>query len=209
MSIFLLIRHGNNPAVGGKAAPGRMPGIHLNEEGKAQAGKLAERLDGIPVDAVYSSPMERTLETAAPLAHRLGLQIQKSEEFTEVDVGGWSGMHINRLVREPLWRAYNIFRSGTRPPDGELLIEVQQRMVSGIERLHSKHPRGTVAVVSHADPIKTVLAYYAGAPLDFITRLEISLVSISIIAFGRNGAKILGINCMGEIPGWLILRDED
>lgn len=198
MSIFLLIRHGNNPAIGGRRIPGRMPGIHLNEEGKAQAQHLIERLAGVRIDAVYSSPMERTLETAAPLARRLGLPIEKSEEFTEVDVGDWSGMDLDQLVREPLWREYNLFRSVTRPPGGELLIEVQQRMVSGLDRLRRKHPEQTVAVFSHADPIKAALAYYAAIPADCMTRLEIGLASISTVSISDHGVKILGINCTGN-----------
>ncbi|MGC8491305.1 MAG: histidine phosphatase family protein [Syntrophobacteraceae bacterium] len=198
MSIFLLIRHGNNPAIGGRRIPGRMPGIRLNAEGKAQAEHLTERLAGVRIDAVYSSPMERTLETAAPLARRLGLPIETSEEFTEVDVGDWSGMDLDQLTREPLWKAYNHFRSGTRPPGGEILIEVQQRMVSGLDRLRRKHPEQTVAVFSHADPIKAALAYYAAIPADCMTRLEIGLVSISTVSISDNGVKILGINCTGN-----------
>ena len=146
--------------------------------------------------------MERTIETAGPLADRLGLEIQKSEDFTEIDVGDWSGVDINQLTREPLWQAYNTFRSGIRPPNGELIIEVQQRMVFGIKKLRRKHPQGTVAVFSHADPIKAVLAYYAGMPVDFITRTgnKPCLDQHYFSDGDRAPAKILGINCGGGVP---------
>jgi probable phosphoglycerate mutase len=203
MSVFLLIRHGANPAVG-KLLPGRMPGVHLNEEGKAQAEKLAERLGRLSIDAIYSSPLERTYETALPLAERLGLQIHTSRELLEVEIGGWTGMTLEMVTQDPLWHFYKVFRTGTRPPDGELMVEVQQRMVAEIERLRKEYPHGTLAVISHADPIKSVLAHYVGIPLDFFLRLEISLTSVSAIAIGDYGPKVLCMNCLGEIPDFLL-----
>lgn len=203
MSVFLLIRHGANPAIG-KLLPGRMPGVHLNTEGKAQAEKLSERLGNASIDAIYSSPLERTCETALPLAKRLGLEIRTSREFLEVEIGGWTGKTLEMLAQDPLWRLYNTFRTGTRPPDGELMVEVQQRMVTEIERLRTEHPHGTLAVISHADPIKTVLAHYAGIPLDFLLRLEISLVSVSVLKIGDYGPKVLCMNSLGKIPDFLL-----
>jgi probable phosphoglycerate mutase len=122
----------------------------------------------------------------------------------EVEIGAWTGMKFEPLANDPLWRFYNAFRSGTRPPGGELMVEVQQRMVTGIERLRTENPHGTLAVISHADPIKTVLAHYAGIPLDFFLRLEISLVSVSILKIGDYGPKVLCVNCPGEIPEFLV-----
>ncbi len=203
MSVFLLIRHAGNPAVG-KRLTGTLPGVHLNEEGKAQAEMLAERLGRISIDAIYCSPLERTFETALPLAGRLGLEIHISEKLTEVDFGDWSGLDFHQLAADPLWRQCNIFRSGTRPPNGELVVEVQQRMVTEIERLRKEYPHGTLAVISHADPIKSVLAHYAGIPLDFFPRLEISLVSVSILSISDYGARVLCMNCLGEVPDFLL-----
>ena len=196
MSVFFLIRHALNPAVG-KLLPGRMPGVHLNEEGKAQAEDLAERLGRIPLDAIYCSPLERTYETALPLAGRLGLDINTSENLSEVDIGDWTGLEFRQLADDPLWRLYNSFRTGTRPPNGELIIEVQQRMVTEIEKLREKYPQGALAVISHADPIKTAMAHYAGIPLDFLLRLEISPASVSVLAIGDFGAK----DPMHKLPG--------
>ncbi len=203
MSVFLLIRHAANPAVGKRFA-GRMPGVHLNEEGKVQAETLAERLGPVSIDALYCSPLERTYETALPLAGRLGLEIHTSEKLSEVEIGDWTGLEFQSLAGDPLWRRYNVFRTGTRPPNGELMVEVQQRMVSEIERLRTEYPFGTLALVSHADPIKAVLAYYAGIPLDFLLRLEISLVSVSVLSIGDYGPKVLCMNSLGEVPDFLL-----
>ncbi len=203
MSVFLLIRHANNPTIG-KLPPGRRPGVHLNEEGKAQAKLLAQRLAGIPVDAIYCSPLERACETAFPLAEHFGLEIHTSENLTEIEIGEWSGVEFKTLDLDPRWRQYNLFRTGTRPPKGELMLEVQQRMVTEIEDLREKYPHGTVAVISHADPIKSVLAHYAGIPLDFLFRLEISLVSISMLSISDYGPRLLCMNCLGEIPDFLL-----
>ena len=203
MSVFLLIRHASNPAVG-KRVTGRMAGVHLNEEGKAQAEILAERLGRISLDAIYSSPLERTVETATPLAERHGLEIRTSENLAEVDIGDWSGMSFDQLVNDPLWKRYNTFRTGTRPPNGELILEVQQRIVVEIERIRSEYPEGIVAIMSHADPIKTVLCYYAGIPPDFLPRLEISLASVSAISINDHGPRILCMNCLGDLPDFLL-----
>jgi probable phosphoglycerate mutase len=203
MSVFLLIRHANNPSIG-KFVPGRNAGVHLNEEGKAQAEALAERLERVSIDAIYSSPLERTVETALPLSRRLGLEIHASEKLAEIDIGDWSGMEFKQLTNDPLWRQYNAFRTGTRPPNGELMVEVQQRMVSEVERLRKEYPGGILAVFSHADPIKTVLAHYAGIPLDFFLRLEISLTSVSAVSINDHGPKILCMNCLGDLPRFLL-----
>lgn len=199
MCIILLIRHGSNPAVG-KRATGRLPGIHLDEQGRVEAEGLVERLSAMDVAAIVSSPMERTVETAQPLAVSLGLEIEKWEEFSEMDIGEWSGREFKKLLDDPLWQRYNAFRTGTRPPGGELMVEVQQRMVTGIEKIRRDYPAGVVAIFSHADPIKAALAYYAGIPLDFVSRLEISLVSVSILSIDDYGPRLLCMNSTGELP---------
>lgn len=173
--------------------------MHLNEEGRAQAEKLAERLKSIPIDAIYCSPLERTVETVLPLANLFGLTLHTSEKLLEIDIGDWTGCEPRQLADDPLWQRYSTFRSGTRPPNGELIVEVQHRMVTDVERLRKEYPQGTVAISSHADPIKTVLAHYAGVPLDFIPRLEISPASVSIISINDYGPKILCTNNLGTI----------
>jgi probable phosphomutase (TIGR03848 family) len=197
MATFLLIRHGWTDLIG-KALPGRRPGVSLNERGRRQAEKLASWLAVVPVDAIYSSPLERARETAAPLAAARGLSVNISEHFTEMEIGEWTGRTLEDLDGDPLWRRFNSFRSGTRPPGGELISEVQGRMTAHIERLRERHPLDSFAVISHGDPIKTVIAHYAGIPFDLMLRLEISPASVSIINLDTAGARIVGVNLTME-----------
>ncbi len=199
MTVFLLIRHGSTDMLGQTIA-GRMPGVHLNPEGVNQAQRLSERLADAPIERIYCSPIERTLETAAPLASRLRLEIEVKEAFTEVDFGDWTGGAIQELGTIPKWRQFNLFRSGSRIPGGEMLVEVQSRMVAEMEKLRELLPDSTVAIVSHGDVIKSALAHYAGIPLDLFLRIEISPASVSIISVDDHGPRILCVNDTGELP---------
>ncbi len=194
MATFLLIRHAENDLVGGGRIAGRMPGVHLNAKGREQAEKLAARLAGAGIARIFSSPLERALETAAPLAARLALEVEVREAFTEVGFGEWTGRQFDELRRHPRWRAFNTFRSGTRIPGGELAVEVQWRMVTEMERLREMYPELVIAVFSHGDPIKSALAYYAGVPIDLYKRFEISTASVTTIGLHEWGPKILGVN---------------
>lgn len=202
MTTYLLIRHGNTDVIG-KTLVGRMRGIHLNEEGRAQAEALAERLSGEPIQAICSSPLERTRETAEPLAKRLKLDIRICEGITEVDYGDWAGCEVRDLSDDPLWRQYNTFRSGARIPGGELMVEIQMRMVTEINRLRALFPESVLAVFSHGDPIKSLICHYAGIPLDFLTRLTISPASVSILTLNDYGPQIHCINATGDLSGFL------
>ncbi|MFW5774658.1 MAG: histidine phosphatase family protein [Chitinivibrionales bacterium] len=180
MTTFLLIRHAE--CVGyGERITGRSPGVHLTSEGLENADKLARRLSGIPIEHICSSPMERTMDTAAPLARSLGVAVQTCHGLQEIDFGSWTGLSFKQLQDMPRWREWNRFRSGIRVPQGEMICEVQARMVAEIQRLQDKAPEGTVALFSHGDPIKTALAYYLGIPLDNILRLTISPASVSVL----------------------------
>ncbi|MBV8818273.1 MAG: histidine phosphatase family protein [Acidobacteriaceae bacterium] len=193
MTNFLLIRHGLTDAVGYRIT-GRLPGVHLNETGRLQAAALPDRLKQWKIDAVYSSPLERTLETAGPLAQRLGLPVQSDIAFAEFDFGEWSGMLIEELDKRHDWKMFHTFRSGTRAPGGELLTEVQTRFVDALLRLEAKHRGGTVAIFSHADAIKAALLHYFAAPVDSLPRLQIEPASISILRLEEWGPLILGVN---------------
>lgn len=198
MSVFVLIRHGHNDVIG-KSITGRLPGVRLNEAGRQQAQRLPERLSEAGITHLYSSPLERARETAAPLAEHLGLELSICEEIHEVDFGRWSGETFEELDRRPRWRLFNAFRSGTRIPGGELMVEVQARMVAAVERLREEHPDAVVALVSHGDPIKTVIAHYAGFPIDHMTRFEISLASVSILRIEDWGPRILCVNSLETV----------
>lgn len=198
MAIFLLIRHGNTDMVG-RVLTGRTPGIHLNEEGRAQAESLALRLAGIPLTCICSSPLTRTRETAAPIAQRKGLTVEIHEGLTEIDTGEWTGTPISDMSGSPEWEHFNFFRTGTRIPGGETILEIQKRMVDEVENLRRRNPEGVFALVSHADPIKTVLAYYLGLPLDFWSRIAISPASVSVLSVNDYGPSVHCLNHTGEL----------
>lgn len=194
---FLLIRHATNDAVG-KSLAGRTPGVHLNDPGRAQAERLAERLRDAPLAAIYSSPLERAVETAEPLARLLGLEVQVLPDVLEINMGQWTGRTLKELGELPEWRGIQMFPSGTRIPDGETLLEMQTRVVAALERLRAQHPDQVIAVVAHADIVKAMVAHYAGVHLDLFQRLVISPASISVVAVGQYGPHVLRVNDTGE-----------
>jgi broad specificity phosphatase PhoE len=193
MTTFALIRHASHSLVG-HTIVGRAPGVRLSPEGLRQAEALAERLEASSIQALYSSPLERARATAAPLAARLRLEVQIAGELNEIDFGAWTNRTLADLDDLPAWRRFNIFRSGTRIPDGETMVEVQERMLRLIERLCAVHPEETVALISYGDVIKATLAYFLCVPLDLFQRIEISPASISIVRIGRFGPEVLLIN---------------
>jgi probable phosphoglycerate mutase len=198
MTRFLLIRHATNNAVGKRLA-GRKAGLLLNTEGQQQAQKLAERLVGIPISAIYSSPLERAIQTAAPIATAHHLETVAYEDFTELEFGEWTDSSIEEIKNQPIFQRFNTFRSFTRIPGGELMIEAQSRMIKGLEKLRSLHINETIAVIGHSDLIKATIAYYAGIHLDMFQRIEISPASVSIIEVYEETARILLVNHTGDI----------
>lgn len=198
MTKFLLIRHAVTDAVG-KNLSGRLPGIHLNKQGKMQAAGLAARLSKFNITALYSSTMERAQETAAPLAslHQMDYKIDK--HFQELDFGSWTNKSFAELENDKAFKHFNTFRSGTRTPGGEMMLEAQCRMVKGIEKLAQLHPEQTVAIVSHSDMIKAAVAFYTGIPLDLMQRLEISPASVSILDIYPDFASLQLLNHCGDL----------
>ncbi len=200
MTTFLLLRHAANDTIGKRIA-GRMPDVHLNAEGLVQVERLARQLSKTPVSAIYSSPLERARETAGPVAERLGIPVHLCLEIAEIDYGEWTGLELQELAELDRWRQYNFFRSGTRIPQGELMLEAQMRTVVTMEHLRNAHAGGTIALVTHGDIIRAALAHYAGIPLDLFQRIEISCASVSVIAVEDWGARILRVNDTGEWEG--------
>jgi probable phosphomutase (TIGR03848 family) len=197
MTTFLLIRHGNNDMLDRRILIGRTPGISLNAEGRGQAVDLAGHLASLPIQALYSSPMERTRETAQPLAERLDQPVHILEEVNEVDFGTWTGRGFDQLANDPQWKAYRAFRSGSRIPGGEMIIQVQQRMIVAMETLCNRHGQGMVAIFSHGDPIRTAIAYFLGMPLDFLLRLRINTASVSVVEYNSSRCDVL---CINHVP---------
>ncbi len=199
MTNFFLIRHGETGVIG-KAIVGRSPGFHLTPEGHTQAASMAESLAREKIDLICSSPMERTRETAEPLARRLNRTIEIAQELNEVEFGDWTGGTLDRLETQPRWRRFNAYRSGTRPPGGESMLEVQLRIVGLMQRLCEEHPDRGVALVSHGDVIRAALMHFLGMPIDLFLRLEVSPASVSNVAVTEWGPKVLYINRTEYLP---------
>jgi broad specificity phosphatase PhoE len=204
MPIFLLIRHGENPFVKQDRLPGRLPDIHLNQRGREQAAALAETLQAQPIRAIYSSPLERAVETAEPLARALGLPIQLRPGLLDTDVGVWQGLLVRDLRKLPGWKQEQTHSSTFRFPGGESFIELQGRLVREIESLVAAHkPKDMLAVVFHSDPIKLVLAHFLGMPLDNFQRFGVAAGSVSILQVGKSGSRLAALNLLPPfvIPG--------
>lgn len=200
MTTFLLVRHATCDPVGHRLA-GRAPGITLNAEGREQAVRLAAWLSPVAIDAVYSSPLERTTETAGYVAAPRGLAVVPHDAFVELDFGAWTGREIESLDGETDWKQFNAFRSGVGPPGGELMVAAQTRAVAALLSLATRHAAQTVVVVSHADVLRATLCYFAGVPLDFLLRLDIAPASVSAVAIDDWGPRLLTVNATGTPPG--------
>jgi probable phosphoglycerate mutase len=195
MPIILLVRHGENEFVKKGRLAGRLVGVHLNQNGCEQAKALAGLLADVPIKALYSSPLERALETATPLADKLGLEILPRDGLIEVDIGEWQGKTVKGLSRLKLWRTVQNAPSRMHFPGGETFAEAQFRICSELEVLASMHQDGDVIVcVSHSDPIKLAVAFYLGLPIDLFQRLHISPASITSLIFSQSGCRLLNIN---------------
>ncbi len=193
MTKFYLIRHGANDLVGNSIA-GWRPAVHLNQEGRDQAARLAEKLAGEKLQLLYSSPLERALETAQPLAQRTGLEIRIAKEIGEVQFGEWTGRKFAELGPDPRWQLWNRFRGLARTPGGESMIDLQSRMVAFLQQLWEGNPDATIALFSHGDPLRSAILYYLGMPVDFIHRIELSPASVSLLTLDRNGPQFHFIN---------------
>jgi broad specificity phosphatase PhoE len=202
MTTFLLIRHGVTDWVGQRLM-GWTPGIHVSSSGRAEVESLAESLAEVKLAAVYSSPLDRAMDTATAIARRHDIEVSRNEAFGEIRFGDWTGRELAELEKEDHWRRWNAVRSLTRAPHGELTLEVQLRMYDGLTELQARHPEQNVAVVSHADPIRAVIAHLAGIPLDLALRLRIDTASVSVVRFGDWGPEILGVNQRANGLQWL------
>jgi probable phosphomutase (TIGR03848 family) len=200
MTAFLLIRHAHCAPVG-HAISGRTVGVHLSTQGRLEAEELAGRLSLLAISAIYSSPLERALETAGPLASRLAVPVQEAPGLLEVDFGQWTGKTLDQLQGDPEWITFNTFRSGARIPGGESTGEVLARALNAVEQIGKAHAGDQlVALVSHGDVLRTLLTYYLGMPLDLLFRLEISPASVSVIRIQEHGPEVLSVNSSGVLP---------
>nr|MDQ3879331.1 histidine phosphatase family protein [Actinomycetota bacterium] len=158
MTVFFLVRHAVTSHTGHKLT-GWLPDVHLTDEGREQAEATAQALRGVHFEGIFSSPIDRTLETARIVAapHKLRVSVRKS--LGEVEYGRWTDRPLKSLMRTRLWRTVQSWPSGATFPDGESLREVQNRAIDEIETIRAGH-RGPVCVVSHGDVIKLITAHY-------------------------------------------------
>lgn len=195
MPIFLLIRHGENEYVKEGRLAGRMPGVHLNEKGRSQAQEIAEKFTNAPIKAVYSSPLDRTFETAEPIAQALNLEVVPRAGLNEVDFGEWQGKTLKSLRRRKLWKVVQGTPSQMRFPGGESFAEAQLRFCQELKNLTRKHKgKDMLVCVSHSDMIKLAVAYYIGLHLDLFQRLHVSPGSITALNINEMGGHLLALN---------------
>ena len=194
---ILLIRHGSTDPLG-RVLYGRMPGVHLNEEGRQQAQTVAQTLkQRYVLSEVVSSPMERTRETAEYIASAQGLSVTTDEEITEIDFGTWMGKPFAELREREDWKLYNESRSTECPPGGESMLDVQARASRALGRIAKRYQQQenvSVAAISHGDVVRALLLLSLGMPLDLIHRLEIAPGSVTEIVLGRGGVRVINVN---------------
>jgi probable phosphoglycerate mutase len=195
MTLFYLVRHAAH-ARQGEGLIGRTKGVGLGEEGRRQLAWLSRRLADVRFAAACCGPLERAVLTAEALAD----SVTVAAELDELDYGDWTGRRIDELAGDPLWRAWNGFRAGTRIPGGETMLEVQARAVGLIDRLREAHPAGRVLLVSHGDVIRAVLLYHLGLSPDLWARIEVDPGSLSVLAVEPWGARLLRLNESGALP---------
>ena len=196
MPLLLLIRHGENDFVKTGKLPGQSAGIHLNERGRNQAQELGEALKEVPIKAIYSSPLERAMETAEPIARARNLEIIPDSGLRDADVGKWQGKSLKVLRLTNAWKIVQHSPSRFTFPEGESFMSVQTRIVNALENMARKHnkPKDIIAAVFHADPIKLAVAHFLGLPLDHFQRLSCDTGSLTALYVGDMGANLLKLN---------------
>lgn len=190
---LLLVRHATCDPVG-HTLSGRALGVHLNAAGIAQAEALAQRLQKMQVSVVYTSPRERAVETGQAIAGATGAPLQLDDRLDEIDFGEWTGRAIPSLEGDDHWRNFNLHRSGTRAPSGELAGEVLARSTAALQAMAEAHRGQHVVAVTHGDVIRYVLCHLLGSPLDLFHRIAIDPASLTIVQLDPWGPRVLSVN---------------
>ena len=199
MATLFLVRHGLT-AKTGRILYGQMPGVSLDERGAAQAEALVDRLAPVRLTAVYTSPLERCVETVEPLAHARRLPLRTSDALIEMDAGSWTGKSLARLRRTRLWDEVQSRPADFRFPQGESFREAQRRAVAEVEAIARRHRRGHVVIATHGDIVRILLTHFEGAPLDRFQRSVIDTGSISVVRLeGQGGVRVLLVNDTGGL----------
>jgi probable phosphoglycerate mutase len=199
MTIFHLMRHGEHE-LGRRVLAGRMPGVGLSERGRAEIAAVAERLASEGIAALYSSPLQRTRESAEILGARLGLPVAFRDDLIELDFGEWTGATFDAIRGDPRWEPWRTQRSLAAIPGGETMREVQRRAVEAMLAISGSHRDEAIVAVSHGDVIRSVLVFALGMPLDLFGRLEVGLGSLSTIRLDADGIRVLAVNERPRLP---------
>lgn len=190
---FHLVRHAAHGLLDGTLC-GRMPDVHLSEEGRWQAEWVATVLSREAVAAVHCSPRERARETAEPIGVRLGLPVTTSAALDEWDAGDWTGKRFEDLRGDPAWQAWNMARGASHAPGGESAIAVMGRVVDHALHLADVHPGAAVVLVSHAEPLRCLVLHALGLGPDAWSRIELAPASISTLLVGDWGCRVTRLN---------------
>jgi probable phosphomutase (TIGR03848 family) len=206
---LILLRHGKSTANGAGVLAGRSPGVQLDDTGVAQAGKLVDRLAGVPLAEIVCSPMLRCEQTVAPLATARGLTPVTEPELSEVAYGAWTGRELKTLAKEPLWRVVQAHPSAAVFPDGEGLAAMQARAVAAVRRHNARiaaahGPHAVWLACSHGDVIKAVLADALATHLDNFQRIMVDTCSISVVIYTETRPFVARVNDLGGDVAGLI-----
>jgi probable phosphoglycerate mutase len=190
---ILLVRHAAHSHLG-SVLSGRTPGIPLSDEGQLEAAALARRLCGCKLDAIHASPVQRAQETAQALARQSGLSVETVPMLDELDFGDWAGRGFGELDEDPRWHSWNNDRATATAPNGETMGEAQYRAWVHVDRTATALPGQTIAMITHCDIIRAVIARILGLSLDHIHRFDIAPASVSRLVVGSWGARVLSLN---------------
>ena len=168
--------------------------MQLTPAGERQASGLAGRLSCVRLDAVHTSPRERARRTAEAVAGATGSSLEVVEALDEIDYGDWTGAEFDALDGNPLWRRWNDARGSATPPGGESMAAAQARVVAHAEAIVRDRPGAQVALVSHCDILRALVAHLLGLPLDNLLRFDLDTASISRVEVGAWGGRVLGLN---------------
>jgi probable phosphomutase (TIGR03848 family) len=201
--MLLLVRHGLTPTTG-REMPEAGAGPGLSEDGRKQAEEAGRHISSWrgslpPIAALYCSPLSRTRETAGVVGKVLDLTPVERADLVDCNAGDWAGTPLKDLAKKPEWPTVMHYPSGFCFPGGEAIRDMQARMVAAVHDLVKAYPGKTVLVVSHADPIKSVLADALGAHLDLFQRIVVSPGSVSAISYGGTSPSVVLVNWTG--PG--------
>jgi probable phosphoglycerate mutase len=199
MTTLFLIRHGLT-AQTGRTLYGRTRGISLDDRGVAQAEHLAVRFANVRLTAIYSSPLERCVETVEPLARSKRLPVVRCDDLIEMDAGTWTGRSLASLRRTKRWNEVQRSPSTFRFPGGESFAEALERTVGALTSIARRHRRGRVAVSTHGDVVRIIMASFAGAPLDEFQRTVVDTGSVSVVHLEPKAApRVLLVNDAGGL----------